>query len=445
MDAASSADAHYQLLYTQDVLKKYKEYVETKLMEQLRHSQRLVETLQMDCQRLQREKQALMSSINATSSEFEVAKQMETGRNEAHTREMKQLVTMHAEQITNMERRHAAETHGLQAAIDELKRDASQYESIKTTLGKRDEEIRKLRLSMADLSSKQSMTQADLATIDAYRNGVEDIAKEALDFRNVMVQAVSVGLPPSAIEGLEALRSPPISYSSLRDAAKKDIAASSNHSASQNQQLVAEVKALDRLLNSTHGTIAHLIRHLLRVAGDALERQSLVSELLDKERELARSRIEEIQNDHQAEREALTERLEESRLRSVLIGSGSPTGKFDLSTMLASPSPPQQRKPRGVTTGVQTAIDVAIFSPPTGGASGASQPTNQSSMSITVHTTTYNRVLHEVARLQEENNLLRQTVMSLEAQRQRFLGFVNNAAVHTHVAEVLSGSLIDAI
>jgi hypothetical protein len=451
-------ELQHHLAYTQEVLRKYKLYVETKVMDQLRQSQRTVEVLQLDCQRVERERDKLIESLSGKSAELEARKSAMNEFTSKLSHESQQGSLKQAEHISELERRHAAQVSALRKTIDSLQSDATQTQSLQAALSRRDEEVKRLRQSIAESSNRTAWMQNDHAAYSEISHDVIEASSGLIDFFNTVTSAIgdqllrTTNLPDQSVLG-EVRDLPPLEHSSPA-AARGGGGGGHQYTA---QTVATQVKSFRDQLQVAQREVVVMLRVLLEAHMSAIGSYEETLADADKERTLFRRRMEELEEDRTLERKSMEALLEEHKLKSVLAQtppaklygmSGRQSvlanGTVDVASLLmqgdnGSPT----RRARHISTGSQTAIDVTVFTAvaaPQAGAlnstvSGISAPSPP--VAGTVPVVTYNRLLHEVARLQEDNNELRRNVHVLDSQRQRFLGFVNNNAITASIANVM--------
>lgn len=447
-------ELQHHLAYTQEVLRKYKHYVETKVMDQLRQSQRAVEALQLDCQRVERERDKLMEALSGKNAELEARKNAMSEFTDTLSRDSQQGSLKLAEQISTLEKQHAAQVNGLRKTIEELQSDAVQKHALQTALSRRDEEVKRLRQSIAESSNRTAWLQNDHAAFSEITQDIKESSARLLDFFNTVTSAVgdqllrTTNLPDQSVLG-QVRDLPP-----LEQHASPGMRSSSTQSSAQAVALL--VKSFQEQQQLAQREVVVMLKVLLEAHMSAIGSYEEAMSEADKERSLFRRRMEELEEDRAVERRAMEQQLEDHKLKNILaksspsqlLGVASNTrsakladGSVDVASMLMQPSSSPSRRQRVVSTGVQTAIDVAVFTP-SGNTTTTTTTSTAGSGSSNSHVPlgTYNRVLHEVSRLQNENHELRSSVQVLDAQRRRFLGFVNNDAITTKISKALSGS-----
>jgi hypothetical protein len=178
-------------------------------------------------------------------------------------------------------------------------------------------------------------------------------------------------------------------------------------------QLVSQLRSG---LQHQHAAIASALRELVVKHTYALESAASADHERQHERELARRRLAELEEDLRAERESMLQALERERVNARLSSSAAQPGA-------------QARVDEQLSRRVQV---------PT---SSASCQTGPELMSVHGEHDQAARLLDEVGRQQAELSHHRETIQLLEQQRRLFMDFVDDGFVAAHVHTALNGSM----
>ena len=201
-------------------------------------------------------------------------------------------------------------------------------------------------------------------------------------------------------------------------------------------EVSAAAVALRRAASQEHTALAGGIRALVVAHTQSLEAAATGDASRQQERELQRQRLAELEKDRRAEREALMAAVERERLHALLANpsgadpaelarlsaSGAAAGAGGINASAATRdgvSPPRHRRSVGAQTGPELA--------------GTAGEANHSA-----------RLLAEVHGLQQQLTQHRETISLMERQRRKFMAFADDVAVASKVHRALRGSDVSA-
>ncbi len=423
------AELQNELLYTQDVLKRYKAYVDDKLQRQLDQYASTCEELGVECAKLRDENVLLHNRLEVAQSA--AAKFREEAR-EAHE-------VVEAERRSVQSELARAREQGedrTRQAQEQARRAEEELAAVQSALTKRDQEIRKLRVALAEREAQAAAAPGSPAqktptgfpaafggpSANAVCQALQGITSAGLDFSNTLAAAcahISIDCSGS-VAAWKAFQQKPVTPEGLAES-------------------VRELAAVQR---TQHTAIAQALRAFVLRQAELLESLSAKEQAHHTERELMKRRLEEVERDRKAERDAALLRAEKDRLRGAGGGGGGvaaamgghqrssgegyawSSSTVDELVMAAA----SQQGSRVESVGTQTNFADLGQQPVVSGASSDTE-----------------RLFAELRRLQEESAAHRSTILMLEQQRRTFLGFVDNDRVSSHVKAALSGSLTDAV
>ena len=412
----SVTDLQDELQYTQDVLKRYKTYVDEKLQRQLDQYAITCDELGVECSRLRDENVLLHNRLESAQAAIE--KHFADSREEVETKEV-EIRTIKRE----LEKLHELDAERQQALNASQRGSDEELAAMQTALAKRDQEIHKLRLVLAERNASvsaqpaasptyssplQKVSQSWSAQVGAsICSSIQTILSDALDFSNTFAAAcshISIDCGGS-VASWKALQQKPLVPESLAD-------------------ILAELAAVER---TQHAAIAQALKAFVLRQAEILDTVTTKEHEHHAEKELMKRRLDEIERDRRSEREAASLRAEKERLRSTM--AGGPT--FQRAAWGSSTVDELVLGVGSQATRVESVATQTVFAENAAGTGSADASSE--------------RLLAEVRRLQDESAVHKSTILLLEQQRKTFLGFVDNDRISAHVKSALSGSLTDAV
>uniref|UniRef100_A0A7S1Q523 Uncharacterized protein n=1 Tax=Neobodo designis TaxID=312471 RepID=A0A7S1Q523_NEODS len=411
--------------YTMEMLSQYRRYVATSLEPELETLREEVAELRYDAE-LARE-EATTYRHRAEAAENELARVNETLQKSlaaADTR-VQTATEHHNEHIAAVRRAAESEIDAMRLRVRDAERVAEELRCAGNdpTVLKRlaaaedareaaEESKRSMQRRLDDLEKRaQAAESANAATSRMLRNvgdllsDLTGIAREAADF------STSVASAFAHIEcSCPELSSAASQWSSITSA---DLTShpESTVDADRARRLTGSVRSA---LQQQHAAVAGALRSLVIKHTEALESAASSDHDRQHERELARRRLAELEEDLRAEREAMLQALERERVNARLASSGPPRARME------EPTPVRDSAKPSVSQCCQTGPEL---------------------MSTQGDHDQAARLLDEVVSLQSQLAHHRETIQLLEQQRKLFMDFVDDEWVTAHVQTALNGSV----
>ncbi len=459
--APSAADLQKELRYTQDVLKRYKTYVDDKLQGQLDEYAATCEELGSECNRLRDTNVLLHNRLEVAQAAAEKFRTEAMDAHDAVDAERLRLENEHSTMQAEIE-------HRTRLAVDASGQLAEELGAVQSALSKRDQEIRRLRVALAERegalaatpvqtssggimpqSSPVQRTPGSLGPAAgstlAVCQSVQGITSSGLDFANILAAACAhINIDCSgSIAAWKALQQKVVTPDGLAEC-------------------VSELAAVER---SQQTAVAQALKAFVLRQAELLDSLAAREQAHHTDKELMKRRLEEVERDHKAERDAAVLRAEKERLRvgvgissnvvaqrgigggpsAASSGAGYAWGASSVDELVMAAAAGEGTRVESVATqtnladvGQQSAAQLAA-------ASGSRGKNSINSNGDNSAVAASERLFAEVKRLQDESAVHKSTILMLEQQRRTFLGFVDNDRISAHVKAALSGSLTDSV
>lgn len=390
---------HQELEYTKSVLSKYKQWAERKLEDEAARYRQLQDAARLEYQNVERERDQAVKAMQRLTSDLESAAERFRVVQKTHREELAEVVQRHSEAVAASEQRRTDEVAAMQRKVTDSQALEQRAFTLEQVVSKRDDEIRRLRKALADATARQAIAEDIKATSLGLLAELQGAIEECVAFG----RATTGGETRSA--SVERRDDPHESDPLVRCS------------------LTAE--DLRETLAAVHGAAALRLKETLD-ANASLEQQ-LAQQTADiqRERDLIRRRMDEVERDRATERSELQRRIETSRVDSIVASQIDARHRtlYEQSASGRAAASPARR--RTVAVAVQTAMDASTL--------GATAQPAESTQ----------RLVAEINRLQDDSHQLRQALVLLEEQRAAFLGFVNDDAIGAYIANVLAGPSSD--
>lgn len=444
-----------QLEYSQEVLRRYRQYVEEKLEVDLANTRRDRDRLGQRNEELHDENEALKNAVIRLRQEAQDSHRIGATAKKEATDELRRIVNQHDDHLASVkaaaELEKAKLSSDLQRAVEQLKSLSSlaaaardldklrgENETLQSELTRVTALYKHTQTSLAELQTKGlDLSQAAGALLKATTE-VSALVEESHDASQLLRTAFAhAGVTlyerespwKACVENAERIQA---NQGKLADDIREPLT-----------RLTALVGAIRKTSAQDRSLLAAAVKSLVVQHSDTLQSYTQKDHEHQRERDLYRRRLQEMENDRKSEREALMQANEKDRVRSLLVNpsnSGAGAGLSVLDNSLGSPA-------RGRSAGGATA-DAHHFNNnpnriavPTRTSACQTGPELLGTVKEQQHAT---RLMQEIHTLQTELTQHKETIQLMERQRSLFMTFVEDEQTEAEVRKALGYGAIDS-
>lgn len=404
--------------YAKDILTQYRRYVTTTLEPEIERARTEASELRYDLELAREEQTTTAAKLEDAVAEIELLNERLKRRDKEFERRVQATEEQHDDHMRSVKLAAAAELTMANARIAELQRELDRARAappdseatvklaaVSEELSAANAVVASLRSRCEQLELRARQLESDVLATAGLRSvnaecltQVHDIATAAVDY--------SVGLR-TAFDHIQCA-APEIGR--VSDAWRRVVGDCTGENA------LEALISLRRVLKEEHSATAAALKQIIVKHTAVLEATAASDHERHQERDLARRRLAELEDDIRAEREAMMAALEREKVKNRLAGASA--------DVAASQTVPRS----SVVTSGRPASTMTVWC-----------QTGPELMSTAGDSDQAARLMEEVFSLHGQLAHHRETIQLLEQQRRLFMDFVDDECVTAAVQEVMSG------